>query len=84
MRSNFLSSINLLLAGLQVITATAWFVAAALHSNWLYGFVGVLFIAQALASLEIWALRVKLNELQNEAKETQEKEAVCNVPLDQR
>ena len=64
MRSNFLSDINLLLAVLQVITAVAWFVAAAIHNNWLPGFVGVLFIAQALASLEIWALRVKLNELQ--------------------
>lgn len=81
MQSNFLSSINLLFAGLQVITATTWFVAAALHSNWLYGFVGLLFIAQALASLEIWALRKKL---ENEAKETQEKEARINVPLDQR
>lgn len=64
MQSNFLSGINLLLAGLQVITAAVWFVAAALHNNWLYGFVGVLFIAQALGSLEIWALRVKLNKLQ--------------------
>ena len=64
MQSNFLSSINLLFAGLQVITATTWFVAAALHSNWLYGFVGLLFIAQALASLEIWALRINLNKLQ--------------------
>ena len=64
MQSNFLIGINLLLAGLQAITAVGWFVAAALHNNWLHVFVGVLFIAQALGSLEIWALRVKLNKLQ--------------------
>lgn len=81
MQSNFLSDINLLLAGLQATVAVMWFVAAALNNSWLPGFIGVLFIAQALASLEIWALRVKLK---NEAKETKEKEAVCNVPLDQR
>lgn len=64
MQSNFLSGINLLLAGLQVITAAVWFVAAALHNNWLFGLVGVLLIALALGSLEICALRVKLNKLQ--------------------
>lgn len=64
MQGDFLSGINLLFAVLQAITAAVWFAAAALHNNWLPGFIGVLFIAQALASLEIWALRVKLNKLQ--------------------
>lgn len=64
MQSNFLSGINLLLAVLQAITAVVWFVAAALHNNWLFGLVGVLLVALALGSLEICALRVKLNKLQ--------------------
>ena len=83
-QSNPLANVNLLLAGLQVIVAGLWFASAAKYSSWLHGFVGILFIGLALGSLEIWALRTKLNKLQNEAKETEEKEAAVNVPLDQR
>lgn len=58
--------LNLILAILQMLVAILWAFAAFKHSNWYVGFISGLFVAISISTLEIWALREKLeNETTN-------------------